>query len=442
MLQRRFCGKPVATTAIAWLVLLSAPPGGGGVSRGVRHQSVQLARGKQNGAAARAALFQQSHTRVPKEASNREDTGIWVALGDALQWHGDVFGRAKDRDIGANFFLGTPSTDWAILIAAVLVLCLVDLLCLRHYVGRSMNANSAILFFWICCGIAFNIIIFFRWGRDAGFQWVNGYFLEWLLSMDNLFVFHLIFKVYGTPRAMLHKALFFGILGAVVFRMFFFIALASLLHLMHWFRFVFGILLIYSGVQVASDDGEEQDVSQSIVVRLLKKVLGSHLVEKYDLEEHRLFLTDESQGFRATLLVPVICCLELTDILFAVDSVSAKVAQIPNNYISYSSSVLALFGLRAMFFIINDLVDFFLLLKYGLCFILVFIGIQLMVEDYVKLSAQVVTTVILSIFLVCTVGSTANKMYKQGQMRNPDMEVVCETVQAETQRAAAAGGLA
>merc|ERR1719258_570678 len=99
---------------------------------------------------------------------------------------------------------------------------------------------------------------------------------------------------------------------------------------------------------------------------------------------------------RATLLVPVVFCLEVTDILFAVDSVSAKVAQIPDYYIAYSSSVLAMFGLRAMFFIIRDLVDLFEMLKYGLCFILVFIGIELLLEDYLELPPSVVLIVIIS----------------------------------------------
>merc|ERR1719271_379303 len=107
------------------------------------------------------------------------------------------------------------------------------------------------------------------------------------------------------------------------------------------------------------------------------------------------------------MLVPVIVCLEITDIVFAVDSVSAKVAQIPDVYIAYSSSVLAMFGLRAMFFIVRDLVDMFDMLKYGLCFILVFIGIELLLEDRVQLPAQVVCVLVVSVFLVCAVGSTA-----------------------------------
>merc|ERR1719387_1971249 len=227
--------------------------------------------------------------------------------------------------------------------------------------------------------------------------------------MDNLFVFHLIFSVYSTPRAQLHKALFLGIIGAVVFRMVFFMALASLLSFIHWFRFVFGAILIYQGIQAAQEDEEDPDIKDLHAVRCLNYCLADRLVEKYDEDQHRMFFVEDGR-LCATLLVPVVFCLEITDILFAIDSVSAKVAQIPDYYIAYSSSVLAMFGLRAMFFIITDLVDMFELLKYGLCFILVFIGVELLIEDYVKLPAQAVCVVVLSVFLVCTASSIFQKL--------------------------------
>merc|ERR1719401_43082 len=115
----------------------------------------------------------------------------------------------------------------------------------------------AVLAFWICVGFAYNGIIGYRRGWNDGVMWCSGYFLEWLLSMDNLFVFHLIFQTYATPRKLLHRALFLGIFGAVVFRLCFFSAMSSLLHVVHWIRFVFGALLIYSGIQAArGDDGD------------------------------------------------------------------------------------------------------------------------------------------------------------------------------------------
>jgi tellurite resistance protein TerC len=343
-------------------------------------------------------------------------------LVESSQWHGDIFGKAEvrsDRDVGFEVFSSVQKKEWIILAIVVVKLIFVDYFCLSRLKGHKHLTHAAVLGFWIICGIAFNVAVFFRQGTEKGIQWCSGYFLEWLLSMDNLFVFHLIFRVYATPDGLLHKALFVGIVGAVAFRMIFFMALASLLYWVHWFRFVFGALLIYSGFQAALDGDDEVDISNLWAVRFLKKCLNSRLLEKYDLQDHRMFVVEDGKMY-ATLLVPVVFCLEVTDIIFAVDSVSAKVAQIPDYYIAYSSSVLAMFGLRAMFFLIRDLVDVFDMLKYGLCAILVFIGIELLIEDYVKLPAQVVCTVILSIFLVCIAGSTARAMCKGKEVGTDD----------------------
>mmetsp|Transcript_40808 Transcript_40808/g.75923 ORF Transcript_40808/g.75923 Transcript_40808/m.75923 type:complete len:444 (-) Transcript_40808:76-1407(-) len=345
----------------------------------------------------------------------------FISLGEEIQWHGDIFGNAKERldvgDEGMRFFHTASREDWSILFTTIVLLMLIDFCWLRHVTGGTTRMNVCVLCFWIFIGIAFNALVWARKGREAGILWCSGYLLEWILSMDNLFVFHLVFRVYATPKELLHKALFLGIIGAVLFRMCFFMALASLLHLVHWFRFVFGIVLIWSGIQAAREDEDEVDVANLKPVQWLKRCLGSRLTESYDTEEKKIFISKDGKT-QATLMVPVIFCLEMTDILFAVDSVSAKVAQIPNYYLAYSSSVIAIFGLRAMFFILRDMVDFFDLLKYGLCFILVFIGVELLLEDYVKLPAQVVCVVIFSVFLVCISGSTATSIYKRGTARS------------------------
>eukprot|EP00747_Dinoflagellata_sp_TGD_P190301 gnl/TRDRNA2_/TRDRNA2_51822_c0_seq1.p1 gnl/TRDRNA2_/TRDRNA2_51822_c0~~gnl/TRDRNA2_/TRDRNA2_51822_c0_seq1.p1 ORF type:complete len:463 (+),score=84.00 gnl/TRDRNA2_/TRDRNA2_51822_c0_seq1:96-1484(+) len=323
-------------------------------------------------------------------------------------WQPDVFPddpNKEGKDPGANIFEDTEPGDWYMLAVTVVCLLLVDFVVLRKLSAESVWSNLAVLGFWLFVGGAYNIVVACRKGHEAAFHWCSGYVLEWLLSLDNLFVFHLIFRVYSTPKCLLHKALFWGILGAVVFRMCFFMAITSLLHLVHWFRFVFGGLLIYSGIQAAREEDEDCDVTDTTAVRILKQCLGSRLTERYDEHGQSLFVRDEDGRVQATLLVFVILCLEVTDILFAVDSVSAKVAQIPNYYLAYSSSVIAIFGLRAMFFIVNDLVEYFHMLKYGLCFILVFIGLELVIADWVKLPAQVVLIVILSVFAVCAAAS-------------------------------------
>merc|ERR1719421_301847 len=224
--------------------------------------------------------------------------------------------------------------------------------------------------------------------------------------MDNIFVFHLVFKLYKTPDALHPKALFWGVFGAVLFRMLFFVALNALLEIMHLCRYAFGLFLIFSGWQALKADDDDDDLAGSWPVRFLSWLLNDRLLPypHYDMEG-RLWVRTSKEASQAvirfSMLLPVIVCLELTDILFAVDSVSAKVGQIPDQFVAYSSSVFAIFGLRSLFFIMEDLVKALRFLKYGLCFILVFIGGELILADFIELPATLVCIVLLAVFAVC-----------------------------------------
>jgi len=329
--------------------------------------------------------------------------------------HEDVFGRRPDNQVldQQSLFQSATPDEWIVLACTVGGLLLLDVFVLQRIAVKTFKSNLLILFFWVGVGFCYNAYFWGRYGAREGMDWTIGYALEWLLSMDNLFVFHLIFKTYKTPKQLLHKALFFGIVGAVFFKVLFFLFVGELIHVVHWLRFVFGALLIYSGVQAANEaDEDEEDMEDTWAVRMLKRCFGSRLSEHYDTERGGFFKWEDGQ-LRMTLLVHVVCCLELTDVLFAMDSVSAKVAQIPNQYVAYSSSVFAMFGLRAMFFIVKDLVDLFELLKYGICVILCFIGFELMLSDYIQLESSSVCFVILSVFMVCIMGSVLDKKTKQ-----------------------------
>jgi len=285
------------------------------------------------------------------------------------------------------------------------------------------------LLFWVFAAVVYNGIIFWQKGADAAMQWCAGYALEWLLSLDNLFVFHLVFRAYSTPRALLQRALFIGILAAVICRIGFFAIIESLMGVFNWMHMVFGLLLIYSGVQAAREDEDEDDgVADNCCMRCFRHVFGSRVRSQYD-PQGRLFVWCETSGrCEMTLLVPVILCLVVVDLLFAMDSVSAKVAQIPSYYIAYSSSVIAMFGMRSMFFIIQSLVDWFELLKYGLCAILVFIGLELILEPVVKLPASALLVVIFSVFIVSIAGSAAHHRLKKNNPfddEQPNMNNVC-----------------
>eukprot|EP00448_Togula_jolla_P024682 CAMPEP_0170591612 /NCGR_PEP_ID=MMETSP0224-20130122/12493_1 /TAXON_ID=285029 /ORGANISM="Togula jolla, Strain CCCM 725" /LENGTH=416 /DNA_ID=CAMNT_0010915481 /DNA_START=88 /DNA_END=1338 /DNA_ORIENTATION=+ len=301
-----------------------------------------------------------------------------------------------------------PQSEWIVLLSTCFVVLCFDILVLQKF-QTSRMMNFRILAFWFFVAAAYNAYYWVRYGQEEGLDWCTGYLLEWLLSADNLFVFHLVFRSYNTPEPLMHKALFVGIAGAILFKMIFFLTLGSLMHAMVWIRFVFGGILIYSGIMaVLEDEEEEEDMSKLHSVVAVRSMLGSRLTDSYDTEGQRLFISIDGR-LHATLLVLVILVLEVTDVLFAVDSVSAKVAQIDNQYTAYSSSVLAVFGLRAMFFVLHDLVDCFELLKVGLCIILVFIGMQLMLAQWLHLASSTVCIVIVSVMLACIVGSLGSK---------------------------------
>lgn len=243
-------------------------------------------------------------------------------------------------------------------------------------------------------------------GPDAALTWVVGYILEWMLSLDNLFVFHLVFKTYATPKDQVHKAVFAGIIGAVVMRMIFFMVVSTLLSCFGWIRWPLGALLVWSGIEAARGDAsdDDRDVKDTRLMKFLTWCLGSRVVDWYD-KDGALFVKDASGRLQVTCLFVVVICLEVTDLIFAIDSVTAKIAQIPEHFTAFSSSVLAMYALRTMFFIIEDMVEMFELLSYGLCLILVFIGVELMFAHYLTLPNSSVLIIILSVFLVCVAGS-------------------------------------
>jgi len=312
----------------------------------------------------------------------------------------------SDGDEGLSFFMSAPHHEWLILASICAILSLIDFLLLQR-LPSTFGVHCAVLAFWLCVAMVYGIALGCRTNHSTAMEWFSGYMLEWILSMDNLFVFHLVLDAFRTPAKQVHKAVFVGIIGAVLIRMVFFMVVSTLLRVFHWIRFPFGLLLLWSGVEAAKGGDDDVNVEDTRLVRSLKWVLGSRLHEGYDEHGIRAFMRGADGKRQATLLFLVIASLECTDVLFAMDSVSAKVAQIPNQYLAFSSTVLAMYGLRAMFFIVKDLVAMFELLQYGLCVILVFIGIELMLADYINMSSTTVCVLIASVFAVCISGSMA-----------------------------------
>jgi len=268
--------------------------------------------------------------------------------------------------------------------------------------------------------LLFNVYVCFYRGGAEAFTWLTGYFLEWILSMENLFVFTLVFEAYKTPNKQMHKAVFIGIIGAALMRLVFYLVLNSLLDLFKWVSYILGALLIWSGIEIArGGEEDEYNVTDTRLVKGFKWMLGDRLRETYDDNGPSIFAWSDQGHLQVTVLFLVIWCIEVVDIVFAVDSVSAKLTQIKSEYLSFSSTILAMFGLRAAFFIIHDLVEMFETLKYGLCVILIFVGVDLLWSPWIDLSTIAVCMVIICVFVVSIVLS----LLKQGS--NAEKEHGC-----------------
>eukprot|EP00930_Biecheleria_cincta_P018040 TRINITY_DN14179_c0_g1_i1.p1 TRINITY_DN14179_c0_g1~~TRINITY_DN14179_c0_g1_i1.p1 ORF type:complete len:357 (-),score=48.43 TRINITY_DN14179_c0_g1_i1:7-1077(-) len=283
-------------------------------------------------------------------------------------------------DFGEPVVLGVTAESLK-LIATVGILFIIDVFLFSKLEHRIRN-HLAITLFWITAGAAFNVHIYKAYGEVPALYWFSGYMLEWVLSLDNLIVFSLIFTTYRTPPSLVHKALYFGILGCIMLRLGLFNIASAGLKQSERLQVILGVLLMISGGQGMFDEDEGDDeFVDTFAVRITKAFMGSRLEHRYDLQEGRLFVVRDGR-LRATLLVFVIVLLEICDVMFALDSISAKIASVPNQYIAFSSTVMAIFGLRAAFFLVHHLVQEVDSLKYGVAFIVAYIGAQLILSKW------------------------------------------------------------
>ncbi|MBM4441490.1 MAG: TerC family protein [Candidatus Rokubacteria bacterium] len=279
----------------------------------------------------------------------------------------------------------------------VLVMLALDL-GVFHREARAVHFREAVTWcsVWVSLALLFNVALYlyaaWKFPRDPrlaaipGFdpaaaawqvalEFLTGYVVEYSLSVDNIFVFVLVLGYFGVPRAYQHRVLFYGILGALVFRAIF-IALGSVLMQFHWIVWVFGLFLIFTGVRMAMSSEESVEPERNILIRLVRRILPV----TSDFRGQKFFVR---QGGRlwATPLFIALLCLEASDIVFAVDSVPAIFALTREPFIVFTSNVFAILGLRSMFFMLGGAVERFHLLRYGLAVVLVFVGLKMVWLD-------------------------------------------------------------
>ncbi|WP_030760058.1 TerC family protein, partial [Streptomyces sp. NRRL F-2664] len=273
-----------------------------------------------------------------------------------------------------------PYWLWIVFAATVLVSLAVDLLAHReaHVIGfREAAAWSGV---WVGLALIFGGLVFAIVGTQAGVEYTTAWLLEKSLSVDNLFVFALIFGYFKVPRAYQHRVLFLGVLGALVFRGIFLAAGVAVVSRFTAVLYVFAAILFYSTYKIFREEDDSFDPGRSIAVRLLRKV-----VPVRDEYAGPKFFVKEAGRRVATPLLAVVAAIEAADLVFAVDSVPAVLAVSSDAFIVYSSNAFAILGLRALYFMLAGMLDRFHYLGKGLAFILAFIGVKLVLQASHKL---------------------------------------------------------
>lgn len=267
--------------------------------------------------------------------------------------------------------MDVPLWLWFAVLGTILAMLVVDLVAHRraHIIGvREALAWSAV---WIALGVAFGVYLWNAFGAEIGQQYFAGYLIEKSLAVDNIFVFVVVFNFFGVPPKYQHRVLFFGILGALVFRILF-ITLGAALMQFHWVVILFGVFLILTGIKILIAGDKPLEPEKNPVIKLARK----YLRVTPQLVGQRFFVR-EGGLWQATPLFVALIFIEVSDIIFAVDSVPAIFAITKEPFIVFTSNVFAILGLRAMYFMLAGVVHKFVYLKYGLGLVLIFVGLKM-----------------------------------------------------------------
>lgn len=231
---------------------------------------------------------------------------------------------------------------------------------------------------WILLAMAFAGIVFRTTDRQTGLEFITGYVIELSLSVDNLFVFLLIFSYFKVPAKYQHRVLFWGVLGALVMRMTMIGVGATLVERFHWILYLFGVFLIYTGFRMLTQDEAAQNPENNVIVRFITRRVP--VTRNYDGEK---FFTVRDGRRMGTLLLLVLVVVEVSDLVFAVDSIPAIFGITTNPFIVYTSNVFAILGLRSLYFLLAGVVEKFHYLKVGLAVVLAFVGVKMLAEGFV-----------------------------------------------------------
>jgi tellurite resistance protein TerC len=272
------------------------------------------------------------------------------------------------------------------------------------WIGLAMLFNAGIYLFWdvVSPNSAYT-------NSEASLAFFTGYLIEKSLSVDNIFVFILIFTFFAVPAAYQHRVLFWGILGALLMRGALIAVGATLLKEFHWIIYIFGAFLIFTGIKMALHRNEDIHPENNPLIKLLRRIMP--ITEHYEGDK---FFIRRAGILMATPLLLVLLVVESTDLIFAVDSIPAIFAVTNDPFIVYTSNVFAILGLRSLYFLLANVIDKFQYLKIGLAFVLTFVGVKMVLVDLYKIPIGVSLGVIASILAISVIAS----LWKAGRLRS------------------------
>jgi len=257
---------------------------------------------------------------------------------------------------------------------------------------------------WVGLALVFNFGVYTLWGQDKALEFLTGYVIEKSLSVDNLFVFLMIFQYFNTPAEYQHRILFWGIVGALILRAIFIATGSALLANFHWMIYVFGGFLVVTGIKMLMQGDDKIEPEKNPVVRLFQRMMP--VTHNYHGQN---FFVSKDGKTHATLMMVVLIVVETTDVIFAVDSIPAIFAITTDPFIVYTSNVFAILGLRALYFMLAGVMEMFVYLKVGLSFVLAFVGVKMILVDVYKIPVGASLAVIAGILLLSVLASLASQ---------------------------------
>ena len=290
---------------------------------------------------------------------------------------------------------------WFLLLGGIIAMLFVDLFLHRdaHVIGVREAAWWSAL--WVSIGLAVGGVIWWFYGSEFGMQYFAGYIIEKSLAVDNVFIWAVIFSYFAVPRQYQHRVLFYGVVGALIFRAIFIAGGSWLISSFAWVLYIFGAFLIATGIRMLMQRNDHLDMSRSRTLKLFRR-----LIPTTDEYEGQKFFTRRNGVLMATPLLAVVVVVEVTDIIFAVDSIPAIFAVTQEPFLVFSSNALAILGLRAMYFLLADLMHRFIYLKIGLSLVLVWVGIKMIVgHAFFKIPTAISLGVVIAIIASSVVAS-------------------------------------